>query len=353
MKSFALLALLVPLAGAARPARACIPPPCSPASTVPSGPAPVPANLPALGFTQAQVGGNFVGDPGAVQLLDPDGKAVGLTVEPTQPGSGSYYLRPREPLQPGRSYRLRYPEGCPNYQPKTPPEVVERVIMTGPSTPLPTALGHVTVTGHRVDNAQVGAFIGACVLSDLRVGLTHVVIQPSPELGAYLPLGAITASVNGASAPMYRYEQAGPAGPVEFDIYAHCAGDAGMSAGLMPGKYQVQFGARLFGVTPLPPPVTVAVELSCDEEPSPPEATPSDAGVPSDGARLSPDATPPVDAGPAADAMPAVDVTATLGAATPSCWCTMGRAGRAGLAPLLLPLAALALRGWRRRRSAR
>jgi hypothetical protein len=59
------LVMLATLLGGAlvvRPAAACIPPPCWPASTIPPGAATVPANGPTLGFTLGRTGGAFSGD---------------------------------------------------------------------------------------------------------------------------------------------------------------------------------------------------------------------------------------------------------------------------------------------------
>jgi MYXO-CTERM domain-containing protein len=329
---------------AARPAAACQPPRCWPASAIPGPGARVPANVPALGFTATQIGGTFSGDPNAFELLDPMGKPVRLTVERTAPNAPSFFLRPQEALQPNSTYRIRYPQACLG-SPVPEPQVVEQPLLIGPASPVPTSLGTVTVTGHRVAEASVGYFIGACNLSPLRAGLTHVQIQPSPELQAYLALGRIDVRIEGRSAPIVNYEQPGARAPVELDVYAHCAGDAGMSGGLRPGRYQVEFAADLFGVTPLPPPVTIPLDVYCDEPPAGdagPDAVtepPADAAGTRDGARPADAAAPVGDTGPLAE-----DAGVTLGAAS-GCGCALGGGRPAGpAAGLLLVLAALALR---------
>ena len=366
------LVMLATLLGGAlvvRPAAACIPPPCWPASTIPPGAATVPANVPALGFTLGRTGGAFSGDAMGFQLLDPDGKAVSLTFEATSsPPAGNYLVRPKEPLQPDRTYQVRYPEGCPNLHPKTPPDVVEWPLHTGPAIPIPTSIGTVTVTGHRVAEAPVGYYIGACVLTPLRAGLTHVQIHATPEFQAYLPLGNVSATIDGRSAPVVNYQQPGPAAAIEMDLYAHCAGDAGMSGGLASGKYQVQFEAWLLGITPLPPPLTATIELSCDDSVRPDAApdlaadtrssadttAPGDTAVAGDAARAD---GGPGDAGPdvaAADdaAPPSGDsgVPADAAAVSPGtrgCGCALGARSADGTLGLLLA-ASVWLRRWAR-----
>jgi hypothetical protein len=343
---------------AARPAAACVPPTCWPASSIPAGPATVPANVPALGFNLVQRGGGHVGDAAAFQLIDPDGKAVSLAFEQNMFNPGSYLVRPKEPLQPGRAYKMRYPQSCPGNEPKDPPEIVERTLMTGPVTPLPTSIGTVAVTGHQVTDAQVGYNTGACVLSNLRTGLTHVEIHPTPELQAYLALGRVNALIEGRAAPVVNYQQPGPTAPIEMDLYAHCAGDAGMSGGLMPGKYEVKFAADLLGVTPLPPPITATVELYCDDRPPGDAAAAADVRTGADTAVVA-DAAVPVDGGmPVADAGGA---TGDAGAApadggmavgrSSGCGCVLAGGRVAGTPGGMLVLVALCLRRRRRRRS--
>jgi MYXO-CTERM domain-containing protein len=86
--------------------------------------------------------------------------------------------------------------------------------------------------------------------------------------------------------------EAGPDGRLEMDVFAHCAGDAGMSGGLPPGTYQLELRASILGVLTPPPPIVATIELSCDEAARPDGG--SDGAIADGGA---PDAEGVADAG--------------------------------------------------------
>jgi MYXO-CTERM domain-containing protein len=290
-------------------------------------------------------------------LVDDQGAPVPVSIVETPPGSRTFHVRPNAALLPGRQYRLRYPEACEGNLPSA-PKTTEHTFTTGPAASPPASIGTVKVTGHRVAEANVGSGPGWCFLMPLRAGLTHVEVQLSEELKAYGALTTISTLINGRSAPVVNQRQEGANAPLEMDVYAHCAGDAGMSAGLPPGTYQLEIRAHVLGIDTPPPPVFTTIELACEGGPRPgtdaavsdDARTPEDAGgAPDAGTKPADAGTKPADAA-ASDAKTTTVTTTTVSG--PGCSCRVG-AGEAMAPPLaagaLLAGALLTIRRRRRR----
>jgi MYXO-CTERM domain-containing protein len=222
----------------------------------------VPASARALLFTPAWDAATSQRNVDGLQLIGPDGAPVAVKLEEVSPSGGSYLVVPQTALEPGKSYRLRYPQGCLQAHP-TSPSIAEHAFQTSPVEKVPSQLGSASMTGHRLAKMSVWTISGSCT-SEITAALAHVTVRPSPELAAYLAMAHVSGFVNGQDAPIVNYRVADDRSIVELDVYAGCVvADRGAFRGLLPGKHRLELRAHVVGEAVDPPPIWTDIQLDC------------------------------------------------------------------------------------------
>jgi uncharacterized protein (TIGR03382 family) len=197
----------------------------------------IPANAPALLLRDASVDAiaTVTG-----QLMKADGATTQLTAINDRRET---LVLPLGGLEAGRGYDLLVAIQCSVPNPgATPPSV--RIVASEP-VPLPSQVGTLRMSGSAFD--------------------TTVIVDPSPELKAYLPVSVMTLTLDGAfdSVPLF-----GPAYPtVTFAAVLGntCRGPDGILRG---GKRtaNLSVSAHVAGAATDPEPATLNQEVDCDEQ---------------------------------------------------------------------------------------
>ncbi|MFO0692211.1 MAG: hypothetical protein U0230_01515 [Polyangiales bacterium] len=251
-------------------ASACSPPPpCTPPSLVGDG-ASLPANAPGffLDFvmgrpTELQVevtsGGGVLGSTLGNPTDVPGMRSVGVDLSGL--AGSTITIRSLLPCTPTPSY------------PQTMPVTAEATLAIGPSIPLPTTLGHLSV--EHVASAWIPFPLGTgCAASD-EVAAIRVTLQASDESAPWLPALAFETRVDGATylrTSAYGYPVGGmfraPGGSIvghgEDLFYAACPDldETLATEGLAPGRHEVSLRGYFADGTYLETP-PIAIELHC------------------------------------------------------------------------------------------
>lgn len=264
---------------ASRPSHACTAPACNESWSAPEAGKSVPANAPAIVFHQGTAPISAGGTPtfSAPTLKTKDGTAVPFTID-------GDLLKPTFPLPTGELV-LGYDEGCVSPAPDGGVTAKTLSFDVGPSAPLPTAMGTVTVTYAR-RTVQVVSYSGSCTGS-LDAAVADLVVALDPKLVPFRSITRFVTTVDGKdwaktvfgrdtptpSTPAYGMA----AGARRPDVvFAGCgsASDAGPDTaddrGLSPGKHKVTIVAEIAGAPALPA-VDVDIDLRCDATPSEPK----------------------------------------------------------------------------------
>lgn len=253
-------ATAVTFVGGAGAVLACSQPACWPANFPVADGAEVPANILALPYkaaSSAAVPAGAASDPKAFTLLDEQGTPVAVEATPRPPGSQSFLIRPVAKLTAGKVYQVRYPSDC------TATTFVQRSLKAVSEVDLPTEIGTVKASGHRIDSVRVQTSSGSCTTL-ITAALAKVTLAPSSQLRAYWPVAEISATTGGLSAPLAT-QKILPDGTLDLEVYAGCnVTDKGAATGLKPGLHTLQVHVKVPGAPELPP-VTTSVELRCTE----------------------------------------------------------------------------------------
>ena len=301
----------------------------------------------------------FLVDPehrGRMVIEDSQGSPVPASIKKI---GDDLFFGPDQTLPVGGTYTFRFDPHCVNDPPPppgTPSEGSVRFTTAAPSD-LPRTLGRLVIDDRATTHYRA-SMPGNRTLA--------VVLEPSEEMKAFLPLARWRPTIEGRSWVLSP-AGGGPYGPFVPDqlgrtttfasvVLMSCSPRSdwslsycGYFAGAPPGAHRMVLVADLLGVESDPPPLEVALTADCSGVP-PVDAGPPD-GPPPDGHPGPPDATGERDAPPSpAPSPPATTPTASRSGGS---GCALAPRGRStGLAPLaaLAGIAAL-LHVQRRRRS--
>ena len=267
MKALVAVSVLVMLGADARDAEACSPPQCWGGSFTPAEAATVPANLPAFHWRPVLSFDNKVSDPSNVSLKTAGGVEVPITGTPLP--NGDWVFTIDEPLVAGTGYVLTDLNVCAGDQLGP-----TAAFTAAPAEPLPTDLGTLTTSDHRITSFEVGTSSGSCstpidadqVLVDLGLSATALpwrdalMFETLVDGDSWRP----QASINSSTSPGTSWRGRGA-----DRVYTTClANDPSAFPGTTEGPHEVTMRASLPGqATVLSS--SVPVELSCN--PLPPD----------------------------------------------------------------------------------
>jgi len=233
------------LAGAERTASACSFG-CSKGRALPVAQSAVPANLPGFPLITRMMqfgggGGDAGGAPNQVELFDPSGVAIPVTLR-SLPNVGGLIV-PDGPLVPGEHRLVTYPD-CDG------PGVSTPFIVKEPAR-LPTSLGDVEITTAPNAITVSPGLAGACesIIQGIRASFSAV---PSEELKPWLPIVQWELIVDGVSHGT-RFELA--------TLHSVCGQDAKTHSYLTAGKHAVRIVAHVGELAA--PFVEKEIDLTC------------------------------------------------------------------------------------------
>ncbi|MEM6991657.1 MAG: hypothetical protein AAF721_14215 [Myxococcota bacterium] len=293
-------------------ASACEPYPCLPGSLLPAG-GTIPANTPELRW---HAGMNAtVKSPKRHLQLRSGGKKVAFDVEPL--GRETFRIIVAKPLVEGQTYTLRADNVCKYVGPKA----IESTFVVGPSVPMPTELGRVTMSTAALDTLQIGTSGGSCKV-DERAVWADLAIALSPGAAPWAEMMDFTTTVDDRqwrfADTIGRPPPPGQSviGRGKARIYARCAEPTEAFEGAGQGEHTIRMGASVFASGATLETSNVMLSLHCDQGATlGASGAPSRAGVPTDGGG----ASGPKDAGGvvAADSGTPPDEDPTPAAARP------------------------------------
>jgi uncharacterized protein (TIGR03382 family) len=250
----------------ARTAEACSPPQCWAGFFTPGNATTVPANLAAFHWRPMQGFTGDTTDPSKVSLATAAGTPVPITA--SELPNGDWVFTIDAPLAEGTAYVLRDLNVCAGDQ------IGPTAMFTAAaSAPLPTELGTLAVTDHLLDTLEVGTSSGSCsigieadqVLVDLALAPSAMpwrdvlMFETLVDGQSWRP----SAAINGSVAPGTSWQGRGT-----DRVYATCSSpDPNASPGLAVGPHEVTMRATLPGTTTPVTATSVAVALTCANEP--------------------------------------------------------------------------------------
>ena len=121
------------------------------------------------------------------ELRGPDGELLAARIEPDPAGGAERLLIPASPLQAG-NHVLTHGVACS-------PGGVSQPFTVGPAVSLPTTIGTVRLEPQPAQTLQA-TWMDGCGWT-ARATTMRIVLQPSAELQAYLPLARFTLNIDG------------------------------------------------------------------------------------------------------------------------------------------------------------
>jgi|GEM_PF-3036798 len=256
------------------PAHACVAPNClvGVRFPLPEDGGVVPANVPGLVAVPPLLENV---DPSTVRLLLPDGTQVPATVTPG--AHQTQVLVPDEPLVSGTTYRIEATGVCQHQ----PPQPEFTTFTAGPTLPLPTTTGTLTVAppSQGVFNLYGDS---SCGERQVEGNFTTLRFTPSPELVPFLPWVHWTVEVDGEPWSYAKHSGLTATGEENFEPrryqynrqllflftfcdYVGCADSYHQPPidSLSPGRHRATLKATLEHANLTLPPLSVDFELHC------------------------------------------------------------------------------------------
>ena len=267
MKALAAASILLMLGADAETAEACSPPQCWPGSFTPAQAASVPANLPAFHWQPTLSFDGKVSDPSKVSLKTAAGDEIPITGTPIP--NGDWVFAIDQALVAGTTYVLTDLNLCAGDQLGPTATFTADV-----AAPLPTDLGTLVASDHRIAAFEVGTSSGSCsasidgdqVLIDLVASATAepwrdvLMVETLVDGGPWRP----QTSINFSQPPGTSWRGRGA-----DRVYTTCfANDPSAFTGTTEGAHEVTMRATLPGGTTAWT-ASVPIELSCN--PFPPD----------------------------------------------------------------------------------
>ena len=253
----------------------------------------VPANAPALVQYTAYNPSWGSKPPPRARLLGPDGAEIPLAsraemaASPLQALVPERLLTPGTPLQPG-AHTLVY-GGCQADQ------ETRNVFTVGPAAPLPTRIGAIRLQAQPVEALEAN-WVSGCGWT-AQASSVQIVLEPSPELQAFLPLARFTLTVDGTVWETSAYGSdrvSNPTDPAAVSLlrpYTFCdprfgaGADGGRAGGgstasgsIPPGRHRAELSVHIAGADQDPPPLAFELVTTCGDVPDGRQAANGGAG---------------------------------------------------------------------------
>lgn len=240
------------------PVWACSPPPCWAGYFTPTTGTTVPSNIPALYWQPlhgVQDGGNDIGQVTLVSSADLQ-TPLPFTSSPVA-GSDAYLIVPTQPLVEGTTYTLGDANTClaaPEY-----PAAPTSVFLVGPSAPMPSTLGAVTVTGAGVAALDVPTASGSCT-SPVQADRAMLSLELSADALPWRDALHIETLVDGQPWDSRTL------------VYHACQSDDPLAAtGVAAGSHEVSMRATLPGTDIVLATAAVTFTPDCSDDPAEPD----------------------------------------------------------------------------------
>lgn len=267
---------------------ACQPPLCTKAYAAPAQGTILTSSAPAVFFRPSRINAPAT-DAGVEGVtLWSDGQQVPLTI--TEQSYAGQILAPSIPLTAGSQYELHYVEQCPDspsypLEPASIPVVQE--FTAGPPRPSPTAVGTVAVKSRSKETLTVLTSSGSCTTT-LLAGVVNLELTFDESIKPFLPTTKLITRVDGNewSSTQYGVDEGTLSTQPQATygrrynlIFGACQAPAqsGDDVGLTMGKHTVELSAHVAGAQTDPAPVSIEVDLTCDQVPSTPDGGAADA----------------------------------------------------------------------------